>query len=144
SMFRNCSSAYTCILAILWSVCAIAAPALDQTRLTQANVDVDNWLSYGRTYDEKRYSPLTDLNEKTVKNLGLAWYFDTDHNRGLEATPIVVDGVMYSTGNWNFVYANDAATGKLLWKYDPQVDKTRAGFLCCDVVNRGVAAWGNK
>lgn len=138
------SALYSFVVAFLWYQTAFAAPALDQARLTQANEDVDNWLTYGRTFDEKRFSPLTDINEKTVKDLGLAWYFDTDHNRGLEATPIVVDGVMYTTGNWNFVYANDAATGKLLWKYDPQVDKTRAGFLCCDVVNRGVAAWGDK
>jgi quinohemoprotein ethanol dehydrogenase len=103
-----------------------------------------NWLTHGRTDNEQRFSPLTDINDKNISQLGLAWYFDLDHNRGLEGTPIVVDGVMYSTGNWNMVYANNAATGELLWKFDPQVDRSRAVLLCCDVVNRGVAVWEGK
>ena len=61
----------------------------------------------------------------------------------MEATPLVVDGRMYVTGTWSIVYALDAATGEELWRYDPEVPKAWAQYACCDVVNRGVAAWGD-
>jgi quinohemoprotein ethanol dehydrogenase len=120
------------------------AAMLDAARLSAADSEVDNWLAHGRTYGEQRFSPLDDIDVDNVSGLGLAWSFDTDHNRGLESSPIVIDGVMYSTGNWSVVYANDAATGELLWKHDPKVDKSWAVYACCDVVNRGVAVWGGK
>jgi quinohemoprotein ethanol dehydrogenase len=122
----------------------VQAANVDAARLNAAGKDDANWMTYGRTYDEQRYSPLKDINDKSVSKLGLAWYFDTDYDRGLEGTPLVVDGVMYSTGNWNMVYANNAATGELLWKYDPHVDKSRAVYACCDVVSRGIAVWEGK
>lgn len=106
--------------------------------------DADVWLSHGRTYDEQRHSPLAQLDTDNVSQLGLAWYFDMDTKRGVEATPLVVDGVMFATGSWSQVYALDAATGEKLWKYDPQVDRAWGGKACCDVVNRGVALWGDK
>ena len=62
----------------------------------------------------------------------------------MEATPIIVDGRMYVTGAWSIVYALDAATGEELWRYDPEVPKSWAQYACCDVVNRGVAAWGDS
>ena len=65
-------------------------------------------------------------------------------HRGLEATPIVVDRVMYTSGAWGFVYALDAATGKEIWKYDPNVDASNGRRACCDVVNRGVAVWEGR
>jgi PQQ-dependent dehydrogenase (methanol/ethanol family) len=104
----------------------------------------DTWLSYGRGYDEQRFSPLDSINENNVGELGLAWTFDIDYNRGQEATPIVVDGVMYATGAWSIVYALDAVTGKLLWKHDPEVPRQVAQHGCCDVANRGVAVWEGK
>src|SRR5690606_10342848 len=128
-----------CLLPLI----AAAAP-LTAERAVNAAQESSNWLLHGRTYNEERFSPLDQINESNVKDLGIAWYFDTDYSRGLEATPIVVDGVMYSSGNWNVVYANDAATGALLWKYDPQVDKSRAVLACCDIVSRGVAVWEDK
>jgi quinohemoprotein ethanol dehydrogenase len=117
---------------------------LDNQRLVHANDEQGNWLSYGRTYDEKRFSPLTQINDNNVQKLGLAWHFNTNHSRGLEGTPIVINGVMYSTGAWSVVYALDAKTGEQLWSYDPQVDKSWAVHACCDVVNRGVAVWNGK
>ena len=63
---------------------------------------------------------------------------------GLEATPIVVDGVMFSTGTWSRVYANDGRTGELIWQYDPEVPKEWGKYACCDVVNRGVAVWKGR
>ena len=108
---------------------------------TQANYG--DWPSHGRTWGEQRFSPLDKINADNVGKLGLAWQFKIDIDRGLEATPLVIDGVMYTTGPFSIVYALDAVSGKLLWKYDPKVDRARAAAGCCDAVNRGVAAWGD-
>lgn len=129
---------------------APAAPAptsfaeVDDKRLTQAGSDSDNWLSHGRTYDEQRFSPLSQINASNVKSLGLAWSLDLDTDRGQEATPLVIDGVMYSTSAWSKVQAIDAASGKLLWQFDPEVPKETGARACCDAVNRGVAAFKGK
>jgi quinohemoprotein ethanol dehydrogenase len=106
--------------------------------------DSSNWLMYGRTYDDHRFSPLNQINEQTVGKLGLAWSRELNTTRGLEATPLVEDGVIYTTGSWSVVYALDAKTGEIKWKYDPKVARERAYFICCDVVNRGVALSGAK
>ena len=113
-------------------------------RILAANADPGNWLAHGRTYDEQRHSPLTGITDENVGGLGLAWYWDTGDSRGLESTPIVVDGVMFSTGTWSRVYANDGRTGEPIWRYDPEVPKERGKFACCDVVNRGVAVWKGR
>ncbi len=118
-----------------------ATASLDGKRIENADAEPGNWLAHGRTYDEGRHSPLTEINADNVEDLGLAWHFDTGTNRGLEASPIVVDGVMFSSGSWSVVFANNAKTGELLWKYDPQVPKSWGSNACCDVVNRGVAVW---
>lgn len=121
-----------------------ATASINGARLANANSEPGNWMSHGRTYDEQRHSPLKQVNADNVDELGLAWYFDTGTKRGLEATPIVVDGVMFSTGSWSVVWAHDARNGELLWEYDPQVDKAWGKYACCDVVNRGVAVWEGK
>ena len=126
---------------------AAAAAAVTQVtaaRIVGADEEPGNWLSHGRSYDEQRFSPLADINADSVGELGLAWYFDVPTRRGMEATPIVVDGRMYVTGSWSIVYALDAATGEELWRYDPQVPRPWAQYACCDVVNRGVAVWGDS
>ncbi|WP_084705045.1 PQQ-dependent dehydrogenase, methanol/ethanol family [Beijerinckia mobilis] len=104
----------------------------------------ENWLTYGRTYSEQRFSPLDQINAGNVGGLKLAWYFDLDTNRGQEGTPLIVDGVMYATTNWSKMKALDAATGKLLWEYDPRVPGNIADKGCCDTVNRGAAYWNGK
>lgn len=114
---------------------------VDSSRLLAAEADTANWMSYGRTYSEQRYSPLKAINSDTVDKLGLAWSYDLHTERGVEATPLVVDGVMYTTSSWSIVHALDARTGKHLWTYDPRVAKDKARHACCDVVNRGVAVW---
>ena len=103
-----------------------------------------DWLSYGRTYDEQRFSPLDQISDANVGKLGLAWYADLDTDRGQEATPLEADGVLYVSTAWSKVKAYDAATGRLLWAYDPQVPGEWGGKACCDVVNRGVALWDGK
>ena len=117
---------------------------VDDARLLAANEDGANWMSYGRTYDEQRFSPLTDVNDANVGQLGLEWSADMDTARGQEATPIVVDGVMYITTAWSMVKAYDAATGKPLWAYDPKVPRSKLVDVCCDAVNRGVAVYKGK
>ena len=117
---------------------------VDDDRLLAAGDDGANWLSYGRTYDEQRFSPLTTVNDANVSQLGLEWSSDLDTARGQEATPIVVDGVMYITTAWSMVKAYDAATGKPLWSYDPEVPRSKLIDVCCDAVNRGVAVYQGK
>jgi quinohemoprotein ethanol dehydrogenase len=117
---------------------------VDQARMIRADEEPGNWMTYGRTYCEQRFSPLKEINDKNIGQLGLAWFHDLDTQRGQEATPIVVDGVMYFTTAWSKVFALNAASGALLWSYDPQVMPEWAVNACCDVVNRGVAVWGGK
>ena len=113
-------------------------------RLHHADQEPGNWMSYGRTYNEQHFSPLALITDRNISRLKLAWYYDLDTNRGQEATPLVIDGVMYFTSAWSKVFALNAATGKLLWSYDPQVPGEWAINACCDVVNRGAAAWAGK
>src|SRR5262245_30824450 len=109
--------------------------------LKNADGDSANWMMYGRTYDDHRFSPLKQIDEGTVAKLGRAWSRELDTTRGLEATPLVKDGIIYTSGSWSIVYAFNAKTGEPLWKYDPQVSRSRAFYVCCDVVNRGVALY---
>jgi len=117
---------------------------VDDKRLLAAAGDGANWLSYGRTYDEQRFSPLTAISDKNVGRLGLQWSADLDTARGQEATPIVVDGVLYVSTAWSMVKAFDAATGEPIWSYDPQVPREKLVEVCCDAVNRGVAVYKGK
>ena len=118
--------------------------AVSDERLLRVAEEPQNWLMHGRTYDEQRFSTLSDINAGNVQELGLAWYFDVPTDRGMEATPIVVDGIMYVTGSWSIVYALDAETGKELWRYDPKVPKDWSRYACCDAVNRGTAVYGDN
>jgi quinohemoprotein ethanol dehydrogenase len=113
-------------------------------RIINANAEPGNWLTYGRTYDEQRYSPLDQVNTGNVQKLGLAFAHEFDTARGQSATPLVIDGILYTTTAWSKAYALDARTGKLLWEFDPKVPGETAFKACCDVVNRGMAAWGDK
>jgi PQQ-dependent dehydrogenase (methanol/ethanol family) len=118
---------------------------VDAARLSAADSEPGNWMSYGRTYDEQRFSPLRQINADNVGQLQLAWHYDLNAaHRVQETTPIVVDGVMYVTSAWSKVFALDPATGKELWVFDPAVPGV-AGFRgCCDVANRGVAVWNGR
>ena len=121
-----------------------AVAAVDTQRIMNAAEEPEMWLTYGGSYDETRHSSLASINGDTVQNLGVDWVYTMDKPRGAEATPIVVDGVMYVTGSWSVVYAVDARTGEELWTYDPKVSGEDAVKGCCDVVNRGVAVHNGK
>ena len=141
------------VVALLVTACqrpetpaAAAAPkpaaAVDAARL--AAPAPDEWVSPGRDPQGTYFSPLKDVNTGNVAQLGFAWHYDLGTNRGQEATPLVIDGVMYATSNFGRVYALDAANGKELWKYDPQIDGQWARYACCDAVNRGVVAFDGR
>jgi quinohemoprotein ethanol dehydrogenase len=120
------------------------ATAIDAERIAAADSEPGNWLTHGRTYDEQRFSPLEQIDDRNVDELGLDWFYDTGNDRGHEATPIVVDGILYLTASWSVVHALDARTGQPLWVYDPEVAGEVARWACCDVVNRGVAVWQGR
>src|SRR5262245_27364337 len=133
-------SGITTLLALLSGACTEARVAADksaqpadvnESRIINADREPASWLSYGRTYSEQRFSPLKQINDQNVSRLGLAWYYDLDTHRGQEATPIVVDGVMYFTTAWSKVFALNATTGELLWSYDPRVPGSWAVNACC-------------
>lgn len=117
---------------------------IDEARLANTPLANDNWLTVGGNGDKNHFSSLTDINTDNVSRLGFAWEFQTNTNRGLEATPIVVDGVMYTSGVAGRVYALDAATGKPLWTFEPTIDMQVNRYACCDMVNRGVAVWKGR
>jgi quinohemoprotein ethanol dehydrogenase len=102
------------------------------------------WLSNALDYAGTRFSRLREINASNVGQLGLVWSYELGSTRGVEATPIVSNGIMYVTAPWAIVHALDARTGKPLWTYDPQTPRTSGWKACCDVVNRGVAVYGDK
>ena len=116
----------------------------DSAGILAADRETGSWPTHGRTYSEQRYSPLTQIEATNVARLGLAWSYELKTGRGQQATPLVVDGVMYVTSAWSLVYALDAATGAERWVFDPKVDRAVGAKACCDVVNRGVAFWEGK
>jgi PQQ-dependent dehydrogenase (methanol/ethanol family) len=103
-----------------------------------------DWPSYGLDYAETRFSRLNQINAANVKDLGLVWSYNLESTRGVEATPLVVDGIMYVTASWSVVHAVDVRSGKRIWTFDPQVSKEAGYKGCCDVVNRGVALHQGK
>src|SRR5262245_42973386 len=114
---------------------------VDAARLEAADDAPGSWMSHGRTYSEQRFSPLDQIHRGNVRELGLAWSFDLGSTRGVEATPIAVDGMLFVTASWSRLFALDAGSGELVWAYDPKVPGDSGRNACCDVVNRGVAVW---
>jgi PQQ-dependent dehydrogenase (methanol/ethanol family) len=106
-----------------------------------AIADSANWPSYGRDYTNQRYSPLTQITPANVKELSLAWKYKTGIPHAFEASPVVVNGVMYVSTALNHVVALDARTGQKKWEYAPKLGTT---VHCCGPVNRGVAVYGNR
>jgi quinohemoprotein ethanol dehydrogenase len=131
-------------LFLLAATSVLALGACRSSNSSKPISDSTDWSLYGGTYDEQRFSPLKQINEQNVEKLGLVWSHEFGTHRGLEATPLVVNGVIYTTVEWSVVYALDARTGQVLWTYDPKVPRARARTICCDVVNRGVALYHGK
>jgi quinohemoprotein ethanol dehydrogenase len=133
-------------IAIAVSVAAQQVPSsrrVDDETLRRAPRAGDEWLTYGLTQAETRYSPLADINTTNVRRLGLAWSYDLGAGGGgQEATPLVWNGTIYGITNWSVVFAVDARTGKERWRWDPEVNQqTVRPEICCGVVNRGLAIY---
>src|SRR5690242_5819357 len=105
----------------------------------------EEWLTYGLTSGETRYSPLGQINTSNVSRLGLQWSFDIGPGGGgQEATPLFANGTIYGITNWSIVFAVDARTGKEKWRWDPEVNQAAVRpRVCCGVVNRGIAIYQN-
>ena len=144
--FLKLSLAILCVLLLPVSApaeeLASRPPAVDESTLI--NPPAGDWPAHGRNYAEEGYSPLAQIHTGNIQALGLAWEFPTGTRNGLEATPVVVNGIMFTTLPWSIVLALDAKTGKLLWQFDPKVPRAWGKRACCDVVNRGVAVWKDK
>jgi alcohol dehydrogenase (cytochrome c) len=113
----------------------------DQQLLNPPDTD---WLQYRRTYDGHGYSPLKQVNAQNVKNLTPVWAFSTGVSGGHEVVPVEHDGILFITTAYNKVYALDARSGKFLWKYEREIPEKALAAVCCDVVNRGGALYGDK
>lgn len=124
--------------ASLFAAAAVHADAgpVDDARLLAATADAANWLTYGRDYTNQRFSPLAGIDRTNVAGLAPAWTFNTGVRSTFQASPIVVDGVMYVSLPFNHVVALDAVTGRQLWRYE-HVRRTKK--MCCGPANRGVA-----
>lgn len=118
--------------------------AVDSASIKANTATSNDWPTIGLDYAETRFSKLNQINTDNVKKLGLVWSYSLDSSRGVEATPVVVDGIMYQTASWSVVHAIDARTGKKIWSFDPGVDREKGYKGCCDVVNRGVAVYKGK
>lgn len=104
----------------------------------------DSWPSYGRTYSENHYSPLDEINTATVSRLKLAWSYDLDVLQRNDAQPLMVDGVLYVAAGFSIIHAFDARSGKLLWRFDPEVAAVAAQKMRPSWGIRGLALWNNK
>jgi len=113
-------------------------------KIINAHETPEDWLNTGGDYNEQRHTLLTGINKDNLAKLSPAWTYDLRTHRGVEATPLIVDGVMYLTGPWSVVYALDAKSGREIWTYDPNVPGEAGANGCCDVVNRGVAVYDGK
>jgi len=121
-----------------------ATQAIDGAAIQANAATSKDWPTISADYAETRYSKLAEINATTVKDLGLVWTYNLESTRGVEATPLVVDGVMYVTASWSVVHAVDVRTGKRLWMFDPKVPRSFGEKACCDVVNRGVALYKGR
>ena len=133
------------LISILLSNHLVAAAAVGATENAiaihsiRSTVQNEDWPMHGLTAYEDRFSPLSEIDRDSISRLGLAWSYATGSDRGLEATPLIIDGVLYATASWSIVFALDAKTGRELWRHDPKVPGWKARHACCGVVNRGVA-----
>ena len=114
---------------------------INRERLLAVNNEPGQWLTEGRDFGKSHFSPLNQINQDNIRELGFAWEYRTDTHRGMEANPIMVDGVLYTSGTTGRVYALNAVTGEEIWAFNPESDGQVNRYTCCDEVNRGVDVW---
>ncbi|MGC0771672.1 MAG: PQQ-binding-like beta-propeller repeat protein, partial [Candidatus Acidiferrum sp.] len=155
SLYRILGFAPVCLIVAAGVAChspaenpakaAVKAGDVTETRILSGAASGNDWLLNGRTSDEQHFSPLQQITDKNAGGLGLAWYLDIPGEMGVVAEPIVVDGVIYISAPKSIVYAVDAASGKVLWTFDPKIRLNQAmnGSYSARV-NAGVAVWNGK
>jgi len=141
--YRSLTTAVAMGALSAWLAAGPQVRRVDDNGLRRAGASGDEWLTYGLTQTETRYSPLADINADNVKRLGLAWSADIGSGGGRqEATPLMWNGTLYVISNYSVVFAIDARTGKERWRWDPQVNPAAVRpEVCCGVVNRGLAIY---
>jgi quinohemoprotein ethanol dehydrogenase len=140
------SSSLVGLLLATWIVAGQQIRRIDDLALRSGGKTGEEWLTYGLTPGETRYSPLKQIDVNNVNRLGLAWSFDVGPGGGnQEATLLAHNGTLYGITNWSVVFAVDARTGKERWRWDPEVNQTAVRpKICCGVVNRGIAIYQGK
>src|SRR5437867_1202554 len=134
------------LLLATWIAAGQQVRRVDDPALRNAGKTGEEWLTYGLTPGETRYSPLKQIDTTNVSRLGLAWSYDVGTGGGnQEATPLFWSGTLYGITNWSIVFAVDARTGKERWRWDPEVNQvTVRPKICCGIVNRGLAIYQGK
>lgn len=119
---------------------------VDDNALKNAGSNGEEWLTYGRDYAETHFSPLNQINTANVKQLGLVWSWETESPSGarIESTPLFSNGILYASLGWGVLVAVDARSGKLKWRWDPEIPRKHISEICCGAVNRGVALYKGK
>ena len=134
--------------ALVVTAAVLSAQSRQVTDATLLNPPAEEWVSYGRDYAETHHSPLTHIDTTNVSRLKLAWSTEVGSDGKVETTPLVWDGMLYGTSTWSVVYAIDARTGALKWKWDPGLVKGGPAMggarFCCGPVNRGVAIYQGR
>ncbi len=133
------------------AACAVTAGAaaasgaanVTAARLVKAEKEPGQWMTYGGTYSEQRFSPLKKIDASNIGQVGLQWFADYETNQNQHGSPLYIDGVIYVSTARNVVHAFDAKTGQQLWKYNPMISGVRLRYNV-GLVNRGIAAWNGK
>src|SRR6266487_982855 len=131
------------LLFATWVAAGQQTRRIDDQALRNAGKTGEEWLTYGLTPGETRYSPLKQIDTSNVSRLGLAWSYDVGPGGGnQEGTPLFWNGSLYGITNWSVVFAVDARTGTERWRWDAEVNQTAVRpKICCGVVNRGLAIY---
>jgi quinohemoprotein ethanol dehydrogenase len=140
--FRLFAAVIACFI-LNEGVAAPSAANVTAKRLARAEKEPGQWMTYGGTYSEQRFSALKKIDSRNVSKLGLEWFGDYETNQDQHGSPLYVDGVIYVSTARNVVHAFDARTGKQLWKYNPMIQGVRLRYNV-GLVNRGIAAWNGK
>jgi len=139
------------IFLFTWATFAVQqqlAKRIDDKTL-KATAKSTEWLTNGMNWAEQRYSTMTQISPQNISKLALAWSYELGPGGGSQqATPLYSNGVLYTVTNWSIVAAVDAKTGKEIWRYDPEADRTMTqpgkSRLCCGVNSRGIALYEGK
>jgi PQQ-dependent dehydrogenase (methanol/ethanol family) len=125
------------------STAAHSAANVTAERLAKAAKEPGQWMTYGGTYSEQRFSTLKKIDATNVSGLGLQWFADYETNQNQHGSPLYIDGVIYVSTARNVVHAFDGKTGRQIWKYNPMISGVRLRYNV-GLVNRGIAAWRGK